>query len=545
MKIYTTILSAIIFLMPLIATGQMRNVGKEGKVSFVTKKNVYVRFENTNDISTGDTLYLSENGLYVPLLVVSQKSSSSCVCQPISDRILATGQILSAFKKEEKRPVITDDKKPVLPVPQVVIPSVESDTSSQTLEKKEQIPALRKQKINGRFSFSTNGSINPGDDNNFQRIRTVLSMNVRNIASTAFSAETYVTYRHRYGIDQVSTGFYDDFKIFGLALSYDNGGRWYGSLGRKMNPFIANMGAIDGLQAVVRMGRYQLGGFAGTRPDFNDFSFNAKLPQFGAFVVRTDTLGGQAAQTSLAVAEQMNDFRTDRRFVYLQHNNSLFKNINLFLSTEVDLFKKVDSVSSTKPALTSLYLSLRYRILKNLTLSGSYDNRRNVIYYESYQTYIDQLLAQETRQGFRLQATYNPVKFVSVNASAFLRYQGSNPQPTRNYVTAVNMTNLAGKGSYLSLSLNLLESYYFKGTITGFRLSESLFKGKLNAEVNYRHVNYSFFANESSLVQDIAGLNVSVNLLRMTSLTASYEGTFQQSGDWHRYFVTIIQRFKN
>ena len=370
-------------------------------------------------------------------------------------------------------------------------------------------------------------------------------MNVRNIASTAFSAETYVTYRHRYGIDQVSTGFYDDFKIFGLALSYDNGGRWYGSLGRKMNPFIANMGAIDGLQAVVRMGRYQLGGFAGTRPDFNDFSFNAKLPQFGAFVVRTDTLGGQAAQTSLAVAEQMNDFRTDRRFVYLQHNNSLFKNMNLFLSTEVDLFKKVDSVSSTKPALTSLYLSLRYRILKNLTLSGSYDNRRNVIYYESYQTYIDQLLAQETRQGFRLQATYNPVKFVSVNASAFLRYQGSNPQPTRNYVTAVNMTNLAGKGSYLSLSLNLLESYYFKGTITGFRLSESLFKGKLNAEVNYRHVNYSFFANESSLVQDIAGLNVSVNLLRMTSLTASYEGTFQQSGDWHRYFVTIIQRFKN
>lgn len=545
MKKYFIFLLTIASLIPFRTKGQGGFTPIEGKVSYITSSHIYVRFGSTEGIAKGDTLYYSDHGKNIPVLVVNQKSSTSCVCGLLGIANLPAGTAvihMGKFKTADNNKKADDVS---LPVPQTVVPSGEADTSNLAKEKNPKGPQARKQLINGRLTFSTNGSINPGDDNNFQRIRTVFSMNVKNIGSSAFSVETYVTYRHRYGVDQVTSGFYNDFKVFGLAANYDNGGRYTFTLGRKINPFMANMGAMDGLQAAVRFGKYQVGAFAGTRPDFNNYSFSAKLPQAGAFVVRTDTLGGMAAQTSLAVAEQMNDFRTDRRFLYFQHNNSLFKNMNLFLSSEVDLFKKVDSIATYRPSLTSIYASLRYRLMKNMSLTASYDNRRNVIYYESYQTFVDQLLAQETRQGFRLQATYSPWKFVSVNASAFLRYQGSNPSPTKNYVLSANLTNLAGRGSYLSLSLNMLESYYFKGTISGIRLSESLLKGKMNLELQYRNVSYTFFANESKLAQNIGGVNLSVNIFKMTTLTCSYEGTFQQSGDWHRYFVTFIQRFKN
>lgn len=86
--------------------------------------------------------------------------------------------------------------------------------------------------------------------------------------------------------------------------------------------------------------KYGVGIFAGTRPDFTDFSFNSKLPQFGAYIVRNDKFRNGIASTTLAFAEQQNDFKTDRRFLYFQHNNSLIKNLNVFLSTEFDLYEK-------------------------------------------------------------------------------------------------------------------------------------------------------------------------------------------------------------
>ena len=61
-----------------------------------------------------------------------------------------------------------------------------------------------------------------------------------------FSTQQYITYRHRYGIDQ-QQGFYNDFKIYTLALTYDKGNN-NATLGRRINNRITNMGAIDGIQ---------------------------------------------------------------------------------------------------------------------------------------------------------------------------------------------------------------------------------------------------------------------------------------------------------
>jgi hypothetical protein len=532
------ILYIIMLFSPLLAFAQNMSEIIEGSVTFKSSKNIYVKFQNTENINIGDTLFMAAEGKNLAALIVKQKSSTSCVTENITGLSINTGdKIIFIGKMKEGKKDVNEDKQIFIAAPPLTsdIPDID------TIKTKN-----RKEILSGRLSLSTNADLFSDKDNNYQRVRTGLSFNIQNIRQSAFSVQSYMTYRHRYGIDQQQSDFFNDFKIFTLAVQYSPSDRYSISFGRKMNTNVANIGAIDGLQGEYKLRNYGIGIFAGTRPDFTDFSFNSKLPQFGAYVVRNDKFRNGIASTTLAFAEQQNDFKTDRRFLYFQHNNSLIKNLNVFLSSEFDLYEKIDSQPSNKFSLTSLYFSARYRVLKNLSFSASYDNRRNVIYYESYQTFIDQLLAQETRQGFRLQANYSPFRNISVNASAFLRYQGDNPKPTTNYVGNLSFTKIPLHNVSLSVSGNILESVYFKGVIIGGRISDNFMKGKLNLEFNYRNVNYSFFNTESNLKQHIAGANLSFNIFRKTSLMLSYEGTFDKTNsDYHRYFLTINQRFKN
>jgi hypothetical protein len=529
-------------------SGQISGASIEGKISYTTSKSVYVRFESTEAINIGDTLSLWQGNGWLPALVVRQKSSTSCVSDVLLPAIQVKVDQRVQFQKRTMSEKIAQKEADLQVEPVVTIDKeaektdvgIVSDSAQNKTEKE------RKQLINGRFTLTTNGMLNPGETTNFQRIRAAFSMQVQHIHKSAFSLQTYVTYRYRYGIDQSTTDFYNDFKIFGLSLEYAPDRAFKLWAGRRINSYIANLGTIDGLQGEIYKGNYLFGAFAGTRPDFQNFSFNRQLPQFGIYAVRNDQReNGGSAQSTLAISEQQNNFRTDRRFMYFQHSNTLVKHLNLFVSSELDLYKKENGIAASQLSITSLYTSLRYRIRNNLSLTGSYDNRRNVIYYESYQTFIDQFLAQETRQGFRMQLNYTPFRFLNMNASAFYRYQGSNPSPTTNYVANIGILSLPGMFQTINFSINLLESYYFKGRILGARLNGQTWKGKLGIECNYRNVQYDFFNAESSLKQHIGGVSLTFNLLKKTALMLNYEGTFEPSQEYHRYFITFIQRFKN
>ena len=45
-------------------------------------------------------------------------------------------------------------------------------------------------------------------------------------------------------------------------------------------------------------------------------------------------------ENTFSVFEQTNNTKTDRRFAYLQHSNTILTNTNLFASAEVDLYKR-------------------------------------------------------------------------------------------------------------------------------------------------------------------------------------------------------------
>ena len=84
--------------------GQRQASPLEGTVSFITSKNVYVKFDRTDQIEIGDTLQLAATDS--PCLLVSNKSSSSCVCAAFSWIIAPWLFVLMYTYRVNKKPSI-------------------------------------------------------------------------------------------------------------------------------------------------------------------------------------------------------------------------------------------------------------------------------------------------------------------------------------------------------------------------------------------------------------------------------------------------------
>ena len=141
---------------------------------------------------------------------------------------------------------------------------------------------------------------------------------------------------------------------------------------------------------------------------------------------------------------------------------------------------------------TSLFFSLNYRSSRKWSWSASYDARKNVIYYESYKNFIDQLIDQETRQGARIRFNYRPFKFVTFGSSAGYRFQKDHQNTSKNLYSFLSFSRIPWIKMSATISNTLLESNYLKGNIYGIMLAKDLLNGKLFSEINYRKLDYRY-----------------------------------------------------
>jgi hypothetical protein len=305
------------------------------------------------------------------------------------------------------------------------------------------------------------------------------------------------------------------------------------------------MGAIDGMQIEKTGKQVTLGLFGGTRPDNQDYSFNSNLVQFGGYVAHDMETTNGPIQTSIAFAEQKYFSATDRRFIYFQHANAWLKNLQFFYSIECDLFQNINQIKTNNFDLTSTYASLRYKPSNKISFTTSYDNRKNIIYYETYRSYIEQLINQETRQGFRVQMNYKVHPLAYLSLSSFYRYQSNRPDPTKNYVANLSISQIPKVQASVNLNINYMNTYYFNGSIWGTSITKDLFKGLLSSELSYRKVDYQFLNKEQgTLNQHIWGLSLNIYGRKRTSFMVSYEGTYEPNVQYGRYYLTLTQRFR-
>lgn len=546
----------IILLCYLMAYTAFAQSGKhsEGAISYVTSRNVYVKFTSTQGIAEGDTLYIQKEGLLIPALKITGLSSISCVCEPIGD-FKANQGILIYFvdktrtvgkdiKSEDKdnyinKPAANDlQEKTQITKSNEAIQGAGADTSVNLKAVSE-----RKQDIRGRITLASYSYLSNTPSDQLHRMRYTFSLNAKNINDSRLSAESYITFIHKSGQwEQIKNNVFNGLKIYNLAVSYDVNNHLKLTAGRKINPRLSNMGAVDGLQTEYKTRSITIGALVGSRPHTTDYSFNTSLFQYGLYVSHDKVVNDGSIQTTFAFVDQRNSGSIDRRFTYIQHSNSMIRNLYLFGSAEFDLFRIENEVSKNSPKLSNLYFSARYRIFKNLSASVSYSARTNIIYYETYKSFLERLLENEMQQGYGVQISYRPVKNLSIGGNAGYRKRKGDLTASKNAYLYASYNNLPFLNT-VTLSGTLLETSYLSGKVYSASFNKDIFKSKVNATLTYRYQDYLFNHSETSLIQHTGELSLNWNIIKKLSLSMNYEGTFDKTYNYNRIYLQLSKRF--
>lgn len=524
------------FLVKIISAQDVKNE-IEGVVTFQTAQNIYVKFLSATGIQKGDKIFIRKDGELVPVILVENTSSISCVGKALGEEKLKAGDKVIALVSKANAAAERE-------IPRIQPAPANQDTSKSLINSSVNLLPARKEHIDGRIQVSSYNNFSSLPNGNNTRLRYIWSMNASNISNSRISLDTYISFSHK--LDDwtaIQENIYNGLKIYDLNLRFEAGEKTTLWLGRKINPKISSLGAMDGIQFEVNYKHFYWGAVTGFRPDYTDYSFNKDLFEYGAFVGQVLKNNNGVMQTSLAGFNQTNSGNTDRRFIYIQHDNSLLKNLNLFFSSEVDLYKIVGGKPVNELTLTSLYMMLNYRISRKISISGSYDNRKNIIYYETYKNYIDVMLADATRQGVQFRINYKPITYLSTGVSTSYWDRQGDSKPTRNINSFLTYTQVPWLKASTSLTFNALHTSYVDGFIYGLRFDKSLLKGKLNWSLNYRYVDYTYVTSHDKLLEHIAGTDWSFQFTRKFSLSVNYEGTFEKENKYHQIYCSLIKRF--
>lgn len=519
------------------AVAQEKENVLEGNVSYITGKSIYVRFENTAGIENGDTLFITKDDVLVPALVVQHRSSVSCLCNPVGENTFKVSDVIFG-KSNVKTDSELQQKQPEN--------QIEQDVNEQVLTSAKVNPEKKsnEQKVVGSLSISSYSNFSNTESDDTHRLRYTFSTDAKNIGGSKLSAETYISFSHKLNQwDAVQENLNSALKIYNLALQYDftkTSTLW---AGRKINPNLANVGAIDGLQFQKEWKNWFAGIAAGARPDFQDYGFNPDLFEYGAYIGQNSKVENGFVQSSLAFFEQRNQSNIDRRFVYFQHSNSLLKNVNIFSSFELDLYRLENGSPVNSVSLTGLYFSVRYRFSRRLSVFGSYDNRKNVIYYETFKNYTEAVLQQASRQGLRFRVNYRPVNLLSLGVNAGTRFMKNDPRATNTFNSYATISRIPAVNAALTLSSNLMQTGYLDGQVYSARLSKDIVPGKVFGTLNYRWVQFDYVSVASPLRQHIGELDFSYQFNKKLYLSVNFESTFQESKNFNRVYFNLRWKF--
>jgi hypothetical protein len=508
---------------------------RTGEISYRSAQNIYVKFDSTSGIKLNDTLFLKDKYRVIPVITIKFISSKSCAGELINGKELKIGDKLVAYVYHEFNKEIAESQ-----VNDTLINKPDFTKNKSDVKIQEKRKSFRK---SGRISVQSYSSFsNESRITDYQRWRYSFSYNAERIGDGKFSLFSYINFAYRADEWQkVSSGFGKSVRVYDLALKYNFNETTSILLGRHINRRVSNLSSVDGVQFEKSFSSWFAGFIAGSRPDFSDMGYNLKLFEYGGYLGRSDTVNDGILENTIGAFQQTNDFKTDRRFVYFQHSNSIFSELNFFFSAEADLFKKERGMGKSDFSLTSLFASARYAPLNFISFSLSFDARKNIIYYETFKSFTDSLIENETRQGIRFGTNIRPLKNLFIGFNGGYRYQKNDLKPSRNFSGYISYSGIPVINTSSTLSYNKILSSFIDGDIWGVRLSQNII-GNYDFSVTYRNTNYTFLSgiksNQNSLLADISG-----KIIESFYITLSYEGIFDRKKTDSRILIGLTSRF--
>jgi hypothetical protein len=544
----------IIFVMMILAPGIIlsqvseKRIEKIGKITFQSSQNIYVRFDNTEGMNEGDTLYVKKNKRLIPAIIVKYLSASSCSGQSIGNTGINGDETIIAFvgEKVEKstpetgiKPVMVDTLALQVQnksIDTVAVPEVNANYNRKYTPEKT---------YNARFSVQSISSLdNTSTANDLQRWRYTFSFNKNDFMNSHLSFSNYIVFAYTANQwSDVKSNINNSLKIYDLTLTYKPNEQTTFWLGRHLNGKVGNIGATDGLQIERQIGDFYGGLIIGSRPNYTDYSYNLKLFEYGGYIGLFNRSNDIYIENVIGAFQQTNDMKVDRRFLYFQHSNNLIPKTNLFMSSEIDLYKRdSNNIGQSTFNLTSFYLTLRVAPSRVFSFTTTYDARRNVVYYETYKFIIDTLFQNQLRQGLRFNTYIRPVNNLFVGLNAGYQFRSGDVQPSKNYGGYLNYINSPIFDINPSLSFIKIMSNYINGTDAGGKLSK-YFSNGMGISVGYRKLIYQFTTVSDKIDQNILSSDLSFILFGSLNLSINYEGVFESSNTFSRLFIDLTTRF--
>lgn len=530
----------LIILLFFIASGifpQKNNLIEKryGSVSYISSQNIYIKFATTDAINIGDTLFYSKGSRTIPAVIVRYISSKSCAGEKIMSEQLKVDDILFANISGPRL------KTGLNIIPKDTIKTAARDTIRMAVE-----PRVKPLKRNywGRLSIQSMSSFSNTSVMDDQRWRYSFSYSADSILGSSLSFSSYLFFAYNVrNWDYIKNNLGNALKIYDLFIGYPLSKYSKIWFGRYLNPKISNVGSIDGIQYQNQFGKFYFGAVAGSHPSFSDYGYDIKMFEFGGYIGRIDTIGHSQMENTFAFMNQTNNFKTDRRYIYFQHSNNLITNANLFASTEIDLYKVDNGVEKGSFDLTSLFLNLYYTPSRLISFSLSFDARKNAVYYETYKTYLEQILSNELRKGYRAGIYLRPLDDISIGLNGGYSFQSNDPKPARNFGANFYYYEIPLISLSANISYSRLISSYTNGTISGIRFSKYFTSVDLNLAVDYKHIQYEFENGIEPMIQNIGSAEISFKLPFNIYLGLNYEGVFEKQNSWGRVFIDLTKRF--
>ena len=263
----------------------------------------------------------------------------------------------------------------------------------------------------------------------------------------------------------------------------------------------------------------------------------------GGYLGLIDTLNNGILENTIGLFEQTNNLQTDRRFIYFQHNSNPTPDLNIYISSEIDLYKREKGEAKNTFSLTSFYVNTRYAFYRWISLMVSYDARKNIMYYETYKNLPSNYLNTETRQGLRFSLNLRPTNNLFIGLNAGYGFERKDISPTRNFGGYVNYSAIPVIESSLSFTMTRLLTSYLDGTNYGIILYKDLFDGLINLSGSYRRTDYTYRASNYKLNQQIISFDLSARIIKNLFLTLSGEETFEVKRTIGRFIAEITTRF--
>ena len=520
-----------------------QNIKKFGSVSFITEQNVYAKFKNTDGILKGDTIYVDKNGINFPAFVVQYLSSQSVAGEKIGNinlkiddevyyLVIVTKKsisVLSTHKKSETN---------------ILIDSASGSKKSSLLFKKY-MSLSTNSSLNGSFSANSFSSFNNSfNSSNIQRWNYSFNFNAQKVDGSNFYFTNFMNLSYLSNEWQnVKSNIFNNLRIYDLSFGYksDKYNAWFG---RHFNIKVSDLGAVDGFQFEKMIGNFSAGAIVGSRPDFYNMGINSSLFEYGGYLSWADTLKEGIIQNTIAAFQQNNNMKTDRRFIYFQHSNNLFSNLNFFLSSEIDLYAIQNNIPVSTFSLTNLYSYLNYSPLRNLSVDLSYNAIKNVIYYKTFKSMSYFFQNNFMRNGYRFNINWNPLNGTYINAATSYSYQKGDLKPSNSFYLSMTQSQIPYIDLAVTLSLNRTFNSYSNGIIYNAMLTKYIPFNSTSISVGYSNIRYNYsFISTSQLNQKIAIIQINTKVLKFLFFNLFYEGIFSGSSTYGSFMSGLSYRF--